>query len=129
MSEKFEYLTTADALAIHAILIKRYGGSKGVRDLGALESALFRPQTGRYSDLIAESAALLESLTINHPFIDGNKRTAFAVTDVFLRINGYKFDTSGAEIYKNLMKFFDENQFNYKSLEPWLRKVITRSGN
>ena len=65
MSQDLEYLTLADALALHAILIRKYGGTDGIRDMGALESALFRPQTGYYADLIAEAAALLESLAIN----------------------------------------------------------------
>ncbi|MEI9908044.1 MAG: type II toxin-antitoxin system death-on-curing family toxin [Actinomycetota bacterium] len=124
MSKDFEYLTLADALAIHAILIKRYGGSDGVRDMGALESALFRPQTGYYDDVIAEAAALLESLAINHPFIDGNKRVAFAVTDVFLRINGHELTLSSAEIYKKFMELFDAGNFKYEYLEPWLRGIV-----
>lgn len=67
-----------------------YGGASGLRDAGALESALHRPQTGYYDTLIHEAAALIESLVQNRPFVDGNKRVAFAVTDVFLRINGYQ---------------------------------------
>ena len=66
----------------------RYGGSPGVRDRGLLEGALFRPQTGYYSSLIEEAAALWESLSQNHPFVDGNKRTAFATAYTFLVING-----------------------------------------
>lgn len=54
-----------------------------MRDPGALEAALFRPQTGYYDDIVVEAAALLESLAINHPFVDGNKRIAFAAADVF----------------------------------------------
>jgi death-on-curing protein len=60
-----------------------------VRDAGALESALHRPQTGYYDTLIHEAAAPLESLVQCHPFVDTNKRVAFAIVDVFLRINGY----------------------------------------
>lgn len=82
-----EYVTTADALFFHKQLIECYGGAPGVRDLGALESALQRPQTGYYDTIIEEAAALLESLVQNHPFVDGNKRVAFAVVDVFLRID------------------------------------------
>ncbi|MGB6603370.1 MAG: Fic family protein, partial [Steroidobacteraceae bacterium] len=77
-----EYLTTADALFFHQQLLDRYGGAPGVRDVGALESALHRPQTGYYDTLIHEAAALLESLVQIHPFVDGNKRVAFAVVDV-----------------------------------------------
>jgi len=119
-----QYLTVADALALHAILIRRYGGADGVRDMGALESALFRPQTGYYKDLIEEAAALLESLAINHPFIDGNKRVAFAVTDTFLRINGSHFTIDSSAIYEKLMELFNAGKFRFDVLEKWMRKVI-----
>jgi death on curing protein len=82
-----DYLTVAEALATHADQIERYGGAHGVRDLGLLDAALFRPQTGYYADPIEETAALWESMSQNHPFVDGNKRTAFAVTCTFLAIN------------------------------------------
>ena len=83
-----DYLTVAEVLAIHEDQIARYGGSPGIRDRGLLEAALFRPQTGYYADLLEEAAALWESLSQNHPFVDGNKRTAFAATYTFLAING-----------------------------------------
>ena len=83
------YLTVVEVLAIHEDQIERFGGSAGVRDPGQLEAALFRPQTGYYEDVIAEAAALWESLSQNHPFVDGNKRTAFAVTYTFLSLNGH----------------------------------------
>lgn len=57
-----DYLTTADVLGLHRVLMQRYGGTPGLRDAGALESALFRPQTGYYEDIVAEAAALMESL-------------------------------------------------------------------
>src|SRR5216117_2653754 len=69
-----EYVTTADALFFHKQLIERYGGAPGLRDAGALESALHRPQTGYYDTLVHEAAALLESLVQNHPFVDGFER-------------------------------------------------------
>ena len=122
---KREYLTLADALAIHAVLIKRYGGVEGVRDMGALESALYRPQTGYYRDVIQEAAALLESLSINHPFVDGNKRVAFAVTDVFLRLNGYRFSIPANDIYAKLSELFQSGQFRFDALEKWMREVVT----
>ena len=73
-----DYPTVADVLGMHTVLMQRYGGAPGLRDPGALEAALFRPQTGYYEDIVAEAAALMESLAINHPFVDGNKRIAFA---------------------------------------------------
>lgn len=124
MTQEIQYLTLADTLALHAILIRRYGGTDGVRDMGALESALFRPQTGYYTDLIAEATALLESLTMNHPFLDGNKRVAFAVTDTFLRINGYRIELTSEQIHVALMNFFDTGTFLFAQLEPWLRAAV-----
>ena len=76
-------------LEIHTTLLQEFGGPPGVRDLGLLESALFRPRTGYYADLIEMAAALFESLLMNHPFVDGKKRVAFFAADVFLRVNGF----------------------------------------
>ena len=119
-----DYLTLADVLALHTILIQRHGGSPGLRDPGALEAALFRPQTGYDEDIVAEAAALFESLAINHPFIDGNKRIAFAATDVFLRINGHRIDHPWQEIHKDMMRMFEAGNFDIAHLEPWLRNLI-----
>jgi death-on-curing protein len=83
-----DYLTVAEVLAIHEDQIARYVGSLGIRDCGLLEAALFRPRTGCYADILEEAAALWESLSRDHPFIDRNKRTAFAGTYIFLAING-----------------------------------------
>ena len=91
MENQIEYLTVIEVLSIHKILIQKYGGMDGVRDMGALEAALFRPQTGYYEDIIEEAAALWESLSQNHPFIDGNKRTALGVIYTFLTLNNHKF--------------------------------------
>ncbi len=63
--------TIDEVIAVHARLIAKFGGSLGVRDRGALESALARPQSGYYEDIIQEAAALWESLSQNHPFVDG----------------------------------------------------------
>lgn len=122
-----EYLTVADALAMHAVLIKKYGGAAGVRDIGALGAALYRPQTGYYIDAIQEAAALLESLAINHPFVDGNKRLAFAATDVFLRLNGYEFAIDGASIHAKIIELLESNRFKIDVLERWLRESVTPS--
>jgi len=118
------YVTLPDVLAMHMVLIKRYGGSNGVRDMGSLESAVARPQSGYYKDVIESAAAFFESLAINHPFIDGNKRVAFAATDVFLRINGYRFTLKSKEIHDAMMMFFDTGTFKLATIEPWLRKNV-----
>ena len=116
-----DYLTVADVLGIHTVLVQRYGGSPGVRDPGALEAALFRPQTGYYDDIVAEAAALMESLAINHPLLDGNKRIAFAAADVFLRINGWRLQRAPMQIYAEVMQMFESGRFDIAHLDPWLR--------
>lgn len=121
MAAERDYLTMPDVLGIHTILMQRYGGALGVRDPGALEAALFRPQTGYYKDIVAEAAAMMESLAINHPFIDGNKRIAFAATDAFLRINGWQLKRSAMQIHSEMMQMFDSGTFDLSHLEPWLR--------
>ncbi|MGI8518771.1 MAG: type II toxin-antitoxin system death-on-curing family toxin [Acidimicrobiia bacterium] len=82
------FLEVIEVIAIHDLLIEEFGGTIGVRDMGALEAAVFRPQTGYYQGPLEQAAALLESLIQNHPFLDGNKRTAVACADVHLRMNG-----------------------------------------
>lgn len=116
------YLTVAEVLAIHEDQIGRYGGSPGVRDPGQLEAALFRPQTGYYADILAEAAALWESLSQNHPFVDGNKRTAFAVTFTFLAVNGMTITANEDAVIRFLVPLYDRNALEFDKLEAWLRK-------
>lgn len=121
-----DYLTMADILAIHADQIERYGGSAGIRDPGLLEAALYRPQTGYYADLIEEAAALWESLAQNHPFIDGNKRTAFAATYTLLTINGVHLTAGANETYTFIAHLYEANQFSFDRLVPWLRQHVAQ---
>ena len=116
------YLTLSDVLSIHDTQLAQFGGATGVRDPGQLEAALFRPQTGYYSDLIAEAAALWESLSQNHPFIDGNKRTAFASMHVFLIINGYRLHTTVTDAMSFVTGLYDTHSFRFEALELWLRE-------
>ncbi len=116
-----DYLTVADVVGMHSVLMQRYGGAVGVRDPGALEAALFRPQTGYYDDIVAEAAALMESLAINHSFVDGNKRVAFAAADVFLRINGWRLQRASMQIHAEMMQMFELGTFDIAHLDPWLR--------
>ncbi len=106
---------------MHLALIARYGGASGVRDPGALEAALFRPQTGYYEDIVAEAAALFESLAMNHPFVDGNKRVAFASVDVFLRINGWRLNRAPMQIHVEMLGMIERHEFDFSHIEPWLR--------
>ncbi len=84
------YPTLKKTVELHHRLIDQFGGQHGVRDMGLLQSALSRPQTGYYETLSLQASALLQSLARNHAFLDGNKRVAFAMTAIFLRMNGYR---------------------------------------
>lgn len=114
------YLTLDEVLRIHDVLIRAFGGAQGVRDHGLIESALLRPQTGYYADLIEEAAALWESLAMNHGFIDGNKRVAYACVELFLQANGADIVASNEEaeafIYSNL----EAGTFRKDVIEVWL---------
>lgn len=119
-----DYLTVCEVLAIHRDQIERYGGSSGVRDLGLLESVLYRPQTGYYADLIEEAAALWESLAQNHPFVDGNKRTAFAVTYTFLAINGGRIAADADATHAFIIDLYETRTFDFDHLTLWLRNNV-----
>ena len=99
------YLTLADVLGIHEIILARYGGARGVRDQAAAEAACARPRCGWYAGAIEEACALCESLLMNHPFIDGNKRTAFAALDVFLRLNGIRLEVQDREMHRLILRW------------------------
>jgi death-on-curing protein len=116
------YPSLDDVLAAHTRLLGLFGGTQGIRDRAALEAALARPQSGYYGDVIEQAAALLESLSQNHPFIDGNKRTAIAVTAAFLHINGFRLGFDDLEAYQFMSQLYETNQFRFERLEPWLRQ-------
>jgi death on curing protein len=116
-----EYLTVAEVLAIHADQIERYGGSHGVRDPDLLESAVLRPQIGYYNDSLEEAAALWESLSQNHPFIDGNKRTAFAAVYTFLAINELEVTADAESTYDFMIGLYEKGEFRLENLLGWLR--------
>jgi len=118
------YLTALEVMVMHGALLKRYGGEPGLRDAGALEAALFRPQSGYYEDVVWEAAALFESLAMNHPFIDGNKRIAFAGVDVFLRMNGLRIRAKPDAAFRWMMGHLDAQSFNLSNIEPWLRRHV-----
>lgn len=120
------YLTPLEVMVMHRALIARYGGGDGLRDAGALEAALFRPQSGYYEDVIVEAAALFESMAMNHPFVDGNKRVAFACVDVFLRVNGFKLRATPAAIGKWMLGHLEAGTFSIETIEPYLRKHAAR---
>lgn len=118
------FLSVDEVLEIHTASIHRFGGATGIRDVGLLESALYRPRSGYYEDLVAMGSAMFESLINNHPFIDGNKRVAFFSTDVFLRLNGYKIQVESTAAHAFLMGLFDSNSCDLDNLKPWINSHI-----
>ncbi len=123
-----DYLTLPDILGIHAELVETFGGSEGIRDLGAVEAALFRPQCGYYEDIFEEAAALFESILINHPFVDGNKRTAWASCDVFLRINGVTLVAEPMVMYQNIIGWLTMSPAErFDSIAETLRKLADKT--
>jgi death on curing protein len=120
------YPTLKEVLVLHAQLLQRFGGASGVRDLGLLESALQRPQTGFYSTLSLEAAALMQSLSRNYAFVDGNKRVAFATTAIFLRMNGYrlKVDPDNGESF--LIESVIKDRVEIEAIASWLESKIQK---
>ncbi len=119
------FLTFEQILVIHYDQIERYGGSHGLRDLALLESAIFRPQTtfgneALYSDIYSKASALMHSLLLNHPFIDGNKRTAVVSCIVFLEINGTSLKISQEELIETALKI-ESKEWNLERLSSWLK--------
>ena len=115
------YPTVDEVIAVHAQLIARFGGALGIRDRGALESALARPQSGYYTDLIQEAAALWESLSQNHPFVDGNKRVAVTTMAAFLRVNGYRLEFDDTEAFSFLIGLYEMGTLRFNEIDYWLR--------
>ncbi len=116
-----DYISLDEALRIHEMLIEAFGGATGVRDLGLIEAALLRPQTGYYADLIEEAAALWESLAMNHGFVDGNKRVAYACLELFLQMNGLDVTAPNDEIETFIYTNLEAGTFRKDVLDAWLR--------
>ena len=115
------YLTLDEVLRIHELLIDAFGGARGVRDAGLVESALLRPQTGHYADLVEEAAALWESLA-NHGFIDGNKRVAYACVELFLQMNGLDIVAGNDELERLIYSNLEAGTFRKDVIDAWLRE-------
>ncbi len=115
------YLTKATIVAIHRRQLELYGGASGLCDEGLLDAAIYRPQTGYYQDALEEAAALWESLSQSHPFVDGNKRVAFSATLAFLGINGLRITAEADAIYLFLIGHYEAGTFGFQDLLDWLR--------
>ncbi len=105
MTRAIRFLSVEQVLAAHRRMVEEFGGDPGLRDRGLLESAVSMPSAqvaGRFlhGDLAAMAAAYLFHLARNHPFLDGNKRTALAAAGVFLRVNGKCLRASDDELLR-----------------------------
>lgn len=121
-----QFLSLEEAIAIHERLIDRFGGQPGLRDAGLLESALFRPQTGYYEDLVQMAAALFESLISIHAFVDGNKRVAFFTCDIFLRLNGWKLRVDADSGHAFIVGALENGTCDYDHLRPWIQQHLEK---
>jgi len=126
------FLTVEEVLYIHFQAIDRFGGLHGVRDIGGLESAVARPRSSvfgndAYPTLIEKASAMLHSLILNHPFYDGNKRTAFAAVSLFLHFNGIYITGEHREI-EDFVVWAAERHLAVEAIADWLAKH-TKSRN
>jgi death-on-curing protein len=119
-----EYLTVAEVYHMQHRLIDLFGGMHGVRDAGAIEAAVFRPQTGYYDSIEEEAAALMESLGMNQGFIDGNKRIAFTAADVFLRRNGFFLEVATEEGHRFIEGSLARQEFRFGKILVWIREHV-----
>jgi death-on-curing protein len=120
------YLTPEQVLFLHSRLVAETGGAHGVRDLGMLLSALGRPQvtfedSELYPDLFTKTAALMDSLVRNHPFVDGNKRTAITAAGIFLRINGYELIVENSEMIRFTLACA-QSQLSVETITEWFKQ-------
>jgi death-on-curing protein len=123
------YLSIVEILELHDSIIFSSGGARGIRDIGALESAVYQPrltfdQTDLYPDEVSKAAALCFSLIMNHPFVDGNKRVGHAAMEIFLILNGYEIETDVNEQEKIILDLA-AGKLTRKEFSSWLNIHVT----
>jgi death-on-curing protein len=119
-----DYLTVAEVYRMQHRLIDMFGGLHGVRDKGAVEAAVFRPQIGYYNSIEEEAAVLMESLGSNHGFLDGNKRIAFTAADVFLRRNGSYIAVEPGDGDEFIAGSMERHEYRFAQILDWIRRFI-----
>ena len=120
------YLSLEQVLELHRLEIRRFGGSAGLRERGGLEAALARPQMtfggeDLYPDVESKAAAVMHSLVMNHPFVDGNKRTGAAVAELFLNLNGVELEADDDDLVVVTLTVA-RGELNAEALAIWLRQ-------
>lgn len=128
--KRVKYLTSEQAIFYQQKIIKATGGSLGLRDLGLLDSALNRPKAtferkDLYPGILNKAAALFHSMILNHPFLDGNKRTVLAVLYEFLKQNGYKLKSTEKELIEFPLSI-ERKDMDLEEIAKWLKKHISR---
>ena len=123
------YLTLIEVLELHEAVIASSGGTRGIRDIGAIESAVNQPrltfeQADLYPDIISKAAALCFSLVMNHAFVDGNKRVGHAAMEVFLIINGLEIDATVDE-QERIILDLASGRLTREELTAWARDHVT----
>lgn len=125
-----EYLSVEQLLQIHRAQIESFGGSAGLRDRGGLEAAAARPAMtfggeDLYPDLAAKAGALMHSLVMNHPFVDGNKRVGAAAAELLVLLNGSQITASDAE-FEELTLAVARGEMDIEPLTIWFRQRTSR---
>ncbi len=119
-------LSLRQVLILHEIMIRKHGGSSGIRDMGMLESAINRPFAtfqgeDLYPDIYMKSGAFIQSIVKNHPFLDGNKRTAYSGAYTFLKLNEIVITAKEKEAVKFMVSVANEN-LSVDEIATWLKK-------
>ncbi|TNF30472.1 MAG: type II toxin-antitoxin system death-on-curing family toxin [Deltaproteobacteria bacterium] len=120
------YLSVEDILNLHSRTIKTHGGASGVRDLGLIQSSLYRCQSGYYETLCEQAAVLMQSFCLNHCFIDGNKRVALLSSITFLKLNGYSLKTTTTEIVELISVRIIQDKIGIPEITSWIESKISK---
>ena len=123
-----QYISVEQVIGLHQLMLEEFGGASGTRDRGGLESAVARPAMtfggeDLYADLAAKTAALMHSLVLNHPFVDGNKRTGAAAAEFFLERNGATLDADDEEM-EQLTLSVAAGRVTVEALAIWFRQRL-----
>jgi death-on-curing protein len=128
--QKIRYITEAEAIMLHEDQLLEFGGTSGLRDVGLLQSALAQPQASFFGELLHpnisdQAAAYAFHIAKNHPFVDGNKRTAFAVCSTFLTLNGFDFNIAIDELKEIILNVANGSLAKDQLLEVFNKIVVT----
>jgi death-on-curing protein len=120
------YLTFDDVVDIHDKVLAEFGGLPGFLNRGYVEAAVGRLHTGYYKNIFEEAAALMESVSNNHGFVDGNKRTGFASADAFLRLNGFYMSVDSKAAHDLITQAMAMNDFKFDFILEWIFQKYER---